>query len=88
MKTGKVIIKDESGLHLRPAKKLCETANNYKCSIKLVSENTTANMKSIISLLGACVKSGQQVEIICDGENEDEAFEAVMGVVTDYLVKI
>ena len=73
MITGKCIVRDQLGIHLRPAKELCKAATEYKCSIKLVS-------KSIISLLGACVKSGEQVEIICDGDNENEAFEAIMSI--------
>lgn len=80
MITGKCIVRDQLGIHLRPAKELCKAATEYKCSIKLVSKNTTANVKSIISLLGACVKSGEQVEIICDGDNENEAFEAIMSI--------
>lgn len=76
---GIVIIRDMSSLHLRPATKLSKIANAYNCSIKLVSGNISANVKSIISLLGACVKFGQEVELICDGEDETEAFENVKG---------
>lgn len=76
---GIVIIRDMSSLHLRPATKLSKIANEYKCSIKLASGNVSANVKSIISLLGACVKFGQEVELICDGDDEQEAFESVKG---------
>ena len=74
---GIIDIRDVSSLHLRPATKLGKIACQYKCSIKLVSGNTSANAKSIISLLGACVKFEDQIELICDGEDEEEAFEAV-----------
>lgn len=80
MKQGKVIIRDESGLHLRPAKELCKTAVEYKCSIKLRKDNAEVNAKSIISLLSACVKMGNEIEVICDGEDEDEAFDAIMEI--------
>lgn len=82
MISGKVIIRDQVGLHLRPAKELSKVASDFKCSIKLKSEKTTANVKSIISLLGACVKTGSEVEIICDGEDEEEAFKAIMHILS------
>ena len=74
---GIIDIRDASSLHLRPATKLGKIACQYKCSIKLVSGNTSANAKSIISLLGACVKFEDKIELICDGEDESEAFEAI-----------
>lgn len=74
---GIIDIRDVSKLHLRPATKLGKIACHYKCSIKLVSGNVSANAKSIISLLGACVKFEEKIELICDGEDEEEAFEAV-----------
>ena len=80
---GIIDIRDVSSLHLRPATKLGKIASQYKCSIKLVSSNTTANAKSIISLLGACVKFKDQIELICDGEDENEAFEAVKKAIVE-----
>ncbi len=72
-----VRIKDLKTLHLRPAKDISKVASEYKCSIKLISENATANAKSIISLLGACVRFGEYVELVCDGEDEEEAFKTI-----------
>ena len=74
---GTIVLNDMSSLHLRPATNLSKIANEYKCSIKLTSGNISANVKSIISLLGACVKFGETVELVCDGEDELEAFEGV-----------
>ena len=39
-----------------------------------------ANVKSIISLLGACVKFGEVVELNCEGEDEKAAFEMMKGM--------
>ena len=73
-------INDPVGLHLRPAKDLSNMALAFKCKAELRRGNTTANIKSIISLLGACVKSGEEVEIICDGRDEEEALKAIMEI--------
>ena len=77
MITGQIKIRDMSRLHLRPATKLSKVACQYKSSIKLASGNTVANVKSIISLLGACVKFGDEVELSCEGEDEKAAFEEI-----------
>ena len=80
---GIINVRDVSSLHLRPATKLGKVACQYKCSIKLISGNVSANAKSIISLLGTCVKFENQIELICDGEDEEEAFEAIKNVLEE-----
>lgn len=44
-----------------------------------------ANAKSVLSVLGACVKSGDEVEFCCEGVDEDEAMEAIIKAVNDGL---
>ena len=67
------IIKNPSGLHLRPAGILCKEALKFKSKISFRVRNVTANAKSVLSVLGACVKCGEKVEFICDGPDEEEA---------------
>ena len=61
------VIKNPSGLHLRPAGILCKEALLFRSTITFKIGSTTANAKSVLSVLGACVKSGDAVEFICDG---------------------
>lgn len=68
-------IKNPSGLHLRPAGILCKTAIQFKSLITFNHGHSTANAKSVLSVLGACVKSGDEITLICDGEDENEAME-------------
>lgn len=74
----KVTVKNQSGLHLRPAGILCRTAMLYKSHITLNHEDTTANAKSVLSVLGAGVKTGDEIEITCEGVDEQEALEAIV----------
>ncbi|MBQ2425058.1 MAG: HPr family phosphocarrier protein, partial [Lachnospiraceae bacterium] len=62
-----VIIKNPTGLHLRPAGTLCNEALRVPCSVKFQFGNTVANAKSVLSVLGACVKSGDEITLICEG---------------------
>ena len=73
----KVTVKNQTGLHLRPAGILCRTAMLYKSHISLKHGDTTANAKSVLSVLGAGVKNGDELEITCEGMDEQEAMEAM-----------
>ena len=79
----KVVIKNPTGLHLRPAGNLCKEAIKYKSLITFTFRDSTANAKSVLSVLGACVKCGDEIELICDGPDEEEALtvltEAIEG---------
>ena len=75
------VIKNPSGLHLRPAGVLCKEALRYKSKISFKVRTTTANAKSVLSVLGACVKSGDEIEFVCEGPDEKEALVAMVGIV-------
>ena len=73
----KVVIKNPTGLHLRPAGNLCKEAIKYKSLITFTFRDSTANAKSVLSVLGACVKCGDEIEMKCDGTDEEEALTAL-----------
>jgi phosphocarrier protein len=85
MVSQKVIIKNPTGLHLRPAGILCKEAMNYKSLITFNFRESTANAKSVLSVLGACIKSGDEIELVCQGEDEEEALAALVAAVEDGL---
>ena len=74
-----------TGLHLRPAGNLCKEAMKYKSMITFQFRDTTANAKSVLSVLGACVKSGDEITLICEGEDEQEALDALTAAVESGL---
>lgn len=80
-----VVIKNPTGLHLRPAGLLCKEALRYQSSIKFQFENTTANAKSVLSVLGACVKCGDEITFICEGVDEDQALADMIALVESGL---
>ncbi len=85
MVSQKVVIKNPTGLHLRPAGILCKEAMQYKSLITFSFNETTANAKSVLSVLGACVKCGDEIELSCDGEDEAEALKALVAAVESGL---
>ncbi|MCC8082345.1 MAG: HPr family phosphocarrier protein [Lachnospiraceae bacterium] len=76
----KIIIQNPAGLHLRPAGKISTAASAYQSSIHLYKGNRSADAKSLLALLGACIKFGDEVECICEGEDEEAALAEVVGL--------
>ena len=85
MVSQKVVIKNPTGLHLRPAGVLCKEAMQFKSLITFTFRDNTANAKSVLSVLGACVKCGDEVEFVCDGEDEKEALKALVEAIENGL---
>ena len=85
MVSKKVTIKNPTGLHLRPAGNLCKEAMKFRSMITFTFRENTANAKSVLSVLGACVKSGDEIELICEGEDEEEALESLVAAVESGL---
>ena len=81
----KVTIHNPSGLHLRPAGLLCKEAMKYKSLITFTFKDITANAKSVLSVLGACVKAHDEIELVCEGEDEQEAMEALVKAIESGL---
>ena len=86
MVSQKVKIKNPTGLHLRPAGVLCKSAIEYASVItfKYGGENI-ANAKSVLSVLGACIKSGDEIELICEGEDDQKALKEMVELIESGL---
>lgn len=82
----KVKIKNPTGLHLRPAGLFCKRAAEFtECTVTFQVRTTTGNAKSVLSVLAACIKSGDVIEIFCEGENEEQALESMVHLVEEEL---
>ena len=74
----KITVNNPSGLHLRPAGALCNEAIKYDSRIEFIFNGAKSNAKSVLSVLGACVKCGDEIELICEGEDEEEALKKMV----------
>lgn len=81
----KVMITNPSGLHLRPAGNLCKEASKYDAEVEFAYDGVIANAKSVLSVLSACVKCGEEIELICNGEDEQEAMQGLLSVIESGL---
>ncbi len=78
MVSSKVTITNPTGIHARPASNLLNFTKKFKCTVTLKTENKTANCASIISLLALGAKSGTEIEVVCDGEDEATALPEIV----------
>ena len=77
----KVTVKNPTGLHLRPAGILCNEAMKYQSQVTFSYDGGLANAKSVLSVLGACVKCGDEIEIMCEGADEQEALDNLVAAI-------
>ena len=76
-----VTVINPSGLHLRPAGVLSQTAMKYQCSITIECGEKKVVAKSVLNVMGAGIKQGTEVTVICDGVDEEEALRDVAGAI-------
>ncbi|MDR2144487.1 MAG: HPr family phosphocarrier protein [Treponema sp.] len=77
MKECKYLIKDELGLHARPAGLLVKMAAKYKCDIQLGTPAKMVNAKRIIGVMALTLKQGQEMTMTFSGEDEEDAAAAL-----------
>ena len=75
MKKFNYVIKDEIGIHARPAGMLVKEAKNFESKITVSKNGKAAEARKLMALMGLNVKCGDEVEIAVDGADEDQAFE-------------
>lgn len=81
MVSTKVTILNQVGIHLRPAERFCTKALEYSCKITIRKGNGRYNAKSVLSVLGARIKYGEEILLECDGKDEEQALKALESIV-------
>ncbi len=77
MKNFKAKIIDPVGIHARPASEVVQIASKYQSDVTMVANGKSANAKSIITIMSAGVKCGDEIEFQVNGADEDEAIQAI-----------
>ena len=86
MKEFTYVIKEELGLHARPAGLLVKEAKKFQSattvkgfasSATLEKDGKSCDMRKLMALMGMGVKQGDEVTVQVEGPDEDAAFEAL-----------
>ena len=77
MVSEKILVGSALGIHLRPAGAMCDTAVKFDSHITFTFGNKTVNAKSVISILASGVGCGDEITLMAEGPDEEEALKAV-----------
>lgn len=83
MKTFEYTIKDELGIHARPAGMLAKTAKGFESVITIEKDGKSVSAQKLMMLMGLGVKHGDTVKITVEGADEEAASKAI----EDFLQK-
>ena len=76
-----VSVRGGDGLHARPAAAFAKTARKFGCRVTVVSENGSADGKSIVELMTLGIAGKSTVTIAADGDDAEQAVAALAAVV-------
>lgn len=68
---------NKTGLHARPAALLVKTAGKFKSNIMISKDGFEVNGKSIMGVMTLGAESGSVILICVDGEDEEDAINAL-----------
>ncbi|MCQ6278755.1 HPr family phosphocarrier protein [Bacillus sp. EB600] len=77
MQVKQVEVKLKTGLQARPAALFVQEANRFSSDIFLEKDGKKVNAKSIMGLMSLAVSSGTEINIIADGDDEQNAIASL-----------
>ena len=66
-------MKNQQGLHARPAALFVQIANKYDSVIKVLKDNQVVNGKSIMGILMLAAEKDSEIVIIAEGSDSEDA---------------
>ena len=83
MKKTTVTISNKLGLHARASAKLTKLASSFSCDVFMSRNGRRINAKSIMGVMMLAAGLGAEVEIETDGEDEQQAMDALRALIAD-----
>ena len=71
------IIKDELGVHARPAGLLVKLAKKYANKVTIEKDGKTCDMRKLMAVMELGIKQGETITVTVEGENETVAAEEI-----------
>jgi len=70
-------IQNRLGIHARPAAQIVKTTSSFRSKITIFKDDTKVNGKSIMGVMMLAAAKGSHLTVRADGEDEEEALEAL-----------
>lgn len=71
------VIKDAAGLHARPAGLIVKEAKKYQSRVTVSANGKQSDATRLMSLMGMCLKCGDEVTVEAEGADETECLAAM-----------
>lgn len=82
------IVTAADGIHARPATTLIRLAKKYKSVVNLKKGENSVRLNSMLNLLTIGAKGGDTITIIIEGEDEEDAAQAIDNFFKEELKKL
>ncbi|MBF7096425.1 HPr family phosphocarrier protein [Alkalibacter mobilis] len=76
-----VTILNATGLHARPASMFVQEAGKYKSEINVIKDGKKINAKSIMGIMAGGISKDTVVTVEADGEDEEQAVNALVELI-------
>ncbi|MFZ7119709.1 MAG: HPr family phosphocarrier protein [Eubacteriaceae bacterium] len=76
-----ITVLNATGLHARPASMFVQEAGKYKSEINIIKGEKKINAKSIMGIMAGGISKDTVVTIEADGEDEQAAVDALVGLI-------
>ena len=83
MRKTEITISNKLGLHARASAKLTKLAGSFPCEVWMSKGDRRVNAKSIMGIMMLAAGCGAEVVLETDGEQEQEAMEALVALIND-----
>ncbi len=85
MKSFRYLIKDELGVHARPAGLIVKEAKQYDCLITIQRDAKNVDASKLMALMGLGIKQNDMVEVVFEGKEEEKAYQGFLTLFEEYL---
>lgn len=85
MVSQKVTLTNGQGFHMRPAGVFAAAMGKFSSNVTIKFNGNEINGKSLMNIIAACIKCGSEVEICCEGADENEALKTAVDLVESGL---
>ena len=85
MKTFQYTIKEELGMHARPAGLILQLAKEFRSSIVVSNKGNSGDLKRLMSVIGLDIQYQDTVTVTVEGPDEDVASEEMLAYFEENL---
>lgn len=80
---GQITIQNKLGLHTRAAAKLVDVAKKFESHIELIYRDRNVDCKSIMGVITLGAQKDNTIDVVIEGNDEEQAFQAIEKLVND-----